>query len=318
VRIEEVEQYRKDGSTVWIDMTTTFLLDQEGRPTGILGISHDITHRKIVERQLQEAREKLEERVRERTGELESANVKLRNEILERERTAEALRESEERFRAISDTAWDSIFIKDRELRYVHVNPAFEREFNVSASEFIGDDGGKLFGPEDMAQMNVNDEKVLAGNVVQVEHSEVFDGRILTSHIVLVPMRDKSGKVVGICGISSDITERKLNEEALRREKENLANVLEAMEDGVYIVDDRYRIQYSTSRWKENSDRLKTDLAMSIFTARPALVKAAKCLQRSIESLCASNGALPVTVGRTTKSTRFCKTKTAPFQNWPS
>ena len=200
VRIEEVEQFRKDGSTVWIDLTTTFILDQDGLPTGILGISHDITHRKVVERQLREAREKLEERVRERTRELEAANAKLLNEISERERTAKALRESEERFRAISDTAWDCIFIKDRAMRYVHVNPAFKSRFEVSESDVIGKMGEELFSPKDMERMIENDTEVLAGNVVQTEHSDIIKGETHTAHIVLVPMRDNSGEVVGICG----------------------------------------------------------------------------------------------------------------------
>ena len=42
-RTEEIERYHKDGSTRWEEITTTFLRDSHGRPTEILGISHDLT-----------------------------------------------------------------------------------------------------------------------------------------------------------------------------------------------------------------------------------------------------------------------------------
>jgi len=48
-RTEKIEHYRKDGSTVWVEMTSTFLDDGHGRPTGILGISRDLTERKRVD-----------------------------------------------------------------------------------------------------------------------------------------------------------------------------------------------------------------------------------------------------------------------------
>jgi two-component system, cell cycle sensor histidine kinase and response regulator CckA len=56
----EWEDFRKDGSRVWIEARVSLIRDAEGRPAGILGVSHDITERK-----------RLEERVRE-TAKLEA------------------------------------------------------------------------------------------------------------------------------------------------------------------------------------------------------------------------------------------------------
>ena len=48
-RILELEQYRKDGTTVWTEVSTTFIRDIEGRPSSILGVTRDITGRKLAE-----------------------------------------------------------------------------------------------------------------------------------------------------------------------------------------------------------------------------------------------------------------------------
>ena len=46
-QIVEVEEYCKDGRTIWVEITATFLRDQEGQPIGIQGVSRNITDRKM-------------------------------------------------------------------------------------------------------------------------------------------------------------------------------------------------------------------------------------------------------------------------------
>jgi len=62
-RTLELEQYCRDGSTVWAEVRMTFLRDEHNRAVGILGVSRDITERKRAEEALQKAREGLESRV---------------------------------------------------------------------------------------------------------------------------------------------------------------------------------------------------------------------------------------------------------------
>ncbi|MHB8769629.1 MAG: PAS domain-containing sensor histidine kinase [Syntrophales bacterium] len=52
-RTMEVQQYRKDGSISWVEVTTSFLRDAEGRPVGLLGVSRDISERKRAEQMYQ-------------------------------------------------------------------------------------------------------------------------------------------------------------------------------------------------------------------------------------------------------------------------
>ncbi len=70
-RFEECEQFHKDGSTRWIEMTMTFIRDTEGKPNGILGISRDITDRKNAERELERALTQ----ARQLRAEAEAANL---------------------------------------------------------------------------------------------------------------------------------------------------------------------------------------------------------------------------------------------------
>jgi len=55
----ELEQYRKDGSTVWTELTTSFVRNSDNEPTTILGVTRDISERKAAEKELREKEEKL-------------------------------------------------------------------------------------------------------------------------------------------------------------------------------------------------------------------------------------------------------------------
>jgi len=154
-------------------------------------------------------------------------NAELQAEIAERKRTEEALRESEERFRTIFETAQDSIFIKDRALRYTQVNPALERLFGLPASRLVGRTDEDIFGKEAAAHIREMDTCVLCGEVVEEEDTRPVEGVPTTFQVIKVPMRDSSSEVIGLCGIARDITERKRAEEALREYSERLEEMVE-------------------------------------------------------------------------------------------
>ena len=75
--LTEVEQPCKDGSTVWTEVKTTGMYDNAGRFVGLLGVTRDIGERRRRDEQLRQLNATLEDRVRERTAELEAANEKL-------------------------------------------------------------------------------------------------------------------------------------------------------------------------------------------------------------------------------------------------
>jgi diguanylate cyclase (GGDEF)-like protein len=74
----EVEQPHKNGGTVYSEVVASFLLDAEGKPQAILGVSRDITERRRVEAQLREANDKL----RGQLGEIEKLHVALQEQAI--------------------------------------------------------------------------------------------------------------------------------------------------------------------------------------------------------------------------------------------
>ncbi len=135
--------------------------------------------------------------------------------------TAEkALRDSDERFRAIFETAQDSIFIKDCDSKYVSINPAMERLFQLPASEIEGKHDDSLFSEEEADETRQNDAKVFGGDILNYEATPTIEGQKRIFHIIKVPMRDINGNIVGLFGIARDVTEmRRLQDVATRAER---------------------------------------------------------------------------------------------------
>jgi PAS domain S-box-containing protein len=132
--------------------------------------------------------------------------------IIESMRAEEALRASEERFRTVFEGAHDFIFIKDVSRKYTHVNPACERLFGLSASRVLGKTAEDFLEPEAAAYIRDVDARVLQGEWVEGETSRKVRGVPHTFHEVRVPMRNRAGEIVGLCGISRDITDWKSRE----------------------------------------------------------------------------------------------------------
>ena len=93
----------EDGREVWFRDVATLVRDEEGRPDYWLGVQLDITELKAAEAELRTARDELEERVAERTAELEEANALMALEIAERRRAEAELRTAEHRYRLLAE-----------------------------------------------------------------------------------------------------------------------------------------------------------------------------------------------------------------------
>jgi len=204
----EYTALRKDGSTFRVALYATPIV-RDNRAVGFRGVGADITDLKRTQEALESAKKTLEIRVAERTAELAESNDQLRREVAERTRAEEALRNSEQRFRAIFDTAIDCIFIKNTSLKYTLVNPAMEQLLSLPPSRIIGRTDFDLFGPEAGEHLKAVDERVLKGESIEEEHTRPIKGSPTTFLDVRAPMRNNQGNTIGVCGISRNITERR-------------------------------------------------------------------------------------------------------------
>lgn len=131
---------------------------------------------------------------------------------------------------AIADASADAIFAKDREGRYLLFNRAAGGFTGKSPEEVLGRDDTALFPPEQAAMIRANDRRVMDENRV-VGYEEALDTALGPRTFLALkgPLRGDDGQVIGVYGISRDITERSAAEEDLRRSNEELQRFNRAM-----------------------------------------------------------------------------------------
>jgi PAS domain S-box-containing protein len=118
----------------------------------------------------------------------------------------------------------DFIYMKDREGRYIFVNPAAAHSVGMSPQEIIGKDDRALFPEEHARHIMEKDRQIMATGISEVfEETRAYAGGVRHLHSSKNVCRDSSGAVIGIVGISRDITELKRAEEALNSSELNAA-----------------------------------------------------------------------------------------------
>ena len=121
---------------------------------------------------------------------------------------------SQERYRALAESATDFIFIFDRELRLIYLNGVAAAEWGVPAAHLVGKSTEALFPPEAARRRRETLQRILARGEPEVLEEHVqFPRRALWLSTSLVPMREPAtGSVTGVLGVSRDITPFKRHE----------------------------------------------------------------------------------------------------------
>jgi two-component system, cell cycle sensor histidine kinase and response regulator CckA len=138
-------------------------------------------------------------------------------DLTEQKQQDALLRESQERLQTILDHAPASIYVKDKEGRYILSNRNCDAVLGVEPGGAIGKTDYDLFSKEFADVFYANDLAVIrADKAQQSEEKLPLDGDIRTFLSQKFPIRDGSGQPYAVCGISTDITARKRAEENLR------------------------------------------------------------------------------------------------------
>ncbi|HSL46100.1 MAG TPA: PAS domain S-box protein [Anaerolineales bacterium] len=142
-------------------------------------------------------------------------------QALERGRSADALRESEERFRAILSQATAGIVRKDTEGTLLFVNDAFCNMVAYSSAELVleGKTCWDLTHPDDVEENKRLFARMIRDGIpFQMERRLIrSDGSILWANVSVAPIMDASGNPVSAVGVEVDITARKKAEASLRQ-----------------------------------------------------------------------------------------------------
>jgi PAS domain S-box-containing protein len=166
-----------------------------------------------------QTQETLETHVSQRTADLAQATEALRQEIAEHKRAKDALQENYALLQAMAEGTTDAVFAKDLEGRYLMINSAGARFLGKSIAAVLGQDDTALFSPETARHIMEHDRTVLASGRTQTfEDIGRAAGVTRTYLSTKGPFRDGQGNVIGLFGISRDITERKQLERRLRAE----------------------------------------------------------------------------------------------------
>ena len=141
-------------------------------------------------------------------------------DLTERRNSERALAESHALLRAVIESTEDAIFVKDLEGRYQLINPAGARFFGRTPSEMLGKVDEDFLGLEGSRSTVLSDQNVIATGVSQTyEDDNEVAGELRTFLSTKSPYRDAEGKLLGVVGLSRDITERKRNEKAIELAK---------------------------------------------------------------------------------------------------
>ncbi len=230
--ILELVGLRKDKGEFPLELSLANWQTKEG--IFFTAIIRDISERKQAEKELHAAREKLEQRVDERTAELAKTNLQLRRQVAECELAQMALRESELKYATLVEDALIGVYIlQDGKIAFA--NDKFAEIYGYSRDELCGMDSLDLVHPEDRPLVKKLREKRLKGKKVPAE----YESRGLRKNGDTIWVMRSFSQITykgrpAVSGVVADVSKRRRAEEALRksdRELRILSNQLLSAEE---------------------------------------------------------------------------------------
>jgi two-component system cell cycle sensor histidine kinase/response regulator CckA len=139
-------------------------------------------------------------------------------DISERKRVERALLESHSLLRAVVEGTSDAVFVKDLDGRYLMINTAGARLLGKTVDEVVGQDDSTLFAPEAAKAVYEHDRQVIEGGALQTFEERLTAAGVTRNFQATKGVyRDAQGQVIGLIGVSRDVTELRRLEEQLRQ-----------------------------------------------------------------------------------------------------
>ena len=186
---------------------------------------------------------------------------------------------SEQRMQAILDNSPAIVFLKDLQGRYLVVNRRYEELFHVTRASMLGRTDFDIFPAEMAERFRANDREVIsAGKPLTFEEEAPQDDGVHCYISIKFPMEGPDGKVTGICGIATDITERQQLESAGL----HLSAIVESSEDAIISKD----LNGIITSWNRGAQRIFGYSAAEVL-GRPVSILTAPTLPNEMPDILA-------------------------------
>jgi len=234
----EINYIDESGVITPIEINAKVVKTDDG--SRVLALCRDITERKETETRLRRYSLELEDMVKARTAELTEANQQLRREIEEREETGKKLRQVSDDQKVLLSTIPASVYLKDRSGKYITANRVFAEMAGKNVEEITGKTDYDLFPEDNARQHRENDREVMeSGKAQHNTEGEYYTGagQVIWTSTSKAPLFNDAGEVVGLAGITLDITGRKLAEQALLESEERFCATFESSGIGKVLTE---------------------------------------------------------------------------------
>jgi len=182
--------------------------------------------------------------------------------VTDRKRAEEALLRNEQLLRNVADNTTAVIYVKDIDGRFLFINRRFEQLFHLATDQIIGHTNHEIFPREIADAFRANDLQVLERNsTVEYEELVPHEDGLHTYLSIKFPLCDLTGTPYATCGISTDITERKQTEEALRQSEERFRTMFAQAPIGMALIDSLTgRIYESNANFAQTAGRTTEEI----------------------------------------------------------
>ena len=187
----------------------------------------------------------LEETVRVRTE-------ALRHQLAARQEAQDQLTQNYALLRSVTEGVSDSVFVKDLQGRYQMMNSAGAAFLGRTPDAIIGRTDSELFPEGTTSAIEEGDRRVIeSGQALTMEERGTAGGATRLYQSTKAPWRDPHGAIIGVVGVSRDITDHAQMEEALRESERIFQTLAEISPVGIFRTDANGYTTYANPRWSQ-------------------------------------------------------------------